>query len=557
MDAKAQNHFYVIIGAGAAGLQFAYYANRAKRDYIVLERKPHAGGQFNQFPRHRGLISINKVYTGETDYEKNLRWDWNSLLLEEEDRDKQPLFKTYNQDYFPNADWLVKYMCDYAKNLGLNVTYSTEVQRISKKNGKFTLYTNNNTYSCEALINCSGYSRPFVPDIPGLDLVEHYPNMPVDPELFTNQRVLVLGKGNSGFETADKLIPTAALIHILSPSPIKFAWKTHYIGHVRALNSNFLDTYQLKSQNAVLDANVNGITKKDDNTFDVNVTYSHAMGETETLNYDRVLNCTGFSFDTGVFDLTCMPDVAHKGKFPAQKPNFESTNIDNLFFMGVLSHCLDLKKTTSGFIHGFRYNTRLLFRLCDMRFFGAEFPNYEIECSVEGFIDAMLERANNSSGLWQQFGYLQDLIQINPDYKTAQYYEELTPHQIPCTSVVKDNDYYTFSLEFNKVCGDPFNIQRAPDPNRAQESIFLHPVIRHYKKRHVVGELHVLEDLYTDWTHPTQHIAPMRKFLTEQFETHSDPTTGPKTTMHYDYTQQLPSSELNKMMITRAVRARM
>lgn len=281
------------------------------------------------------------------------------------------------------------------------------------------------------------------------------------------------------------------------------------------------------------------------------------MGENETLNYDRVLNCTGFSFDSTVFDPACMPDVAHKGKFPAQKANFESVNIDNLFFMGVLSHCLDLKKTTSGFIHGFRYNTRLLFRLLEQRYFGQEFPNYEVECSIDGLITAMLRRANTSSGLWQQFGYLVDLITINSDYKTCNYHEELSSHQVPQTNATQLKDYYTFTLEFNKVCGDPFNIQRAPDPNRAQESVFLHPVIRHYQKKSLINTVHLLEDLYTDWTHPTQHIAPLRKFLTEQFATHAAPYQAPKFVLQYDYTQQMPLDERTKMMIKPGMRARL
>jgi thioredoxin reductase len=541
---------YLLIGAGAAGLQFGYYCQRHGRSYVVLERKPHAGGQFSHFPRHRGLISINKVFTGETDYEKNLRWDWNSLLLEEGDREKQPLFKTYNQDYFPNADWLVVYMKDFARNLNINIKYDEEVERISKKNGKFIVYTSQqNAYTATALINCSGYSKPFLPSIPGIEEVEHYPTMSINPELFRNQHVLVMGKGNSGFETADKLIPTAAVIHMISPSPIKFAWKTHYIGHVRALNSNFLDTYQLKSQNAVLDATLNHIHKNAEGKFEVNVSYTHAMGESETLVYDRVLNCTGFSFDTGLFDMSCKPDVAFKGKFPAQKPNWESTNIENLFFVGVLSHCLDHKKTTSGFIHGFRYNARCLFRLLDLRFFNEPYPCYPVECSVKGLVDACLARANQSSGLWQQFGYLRDLITIDPDHKTATYHEELTQYQIPCTNAVHLNDYYEFSLEFNKVCGDPFNIQRAPVPGRAQESIFLHPVMRHYKEGQLVGELHLLEDLYTDWTHPTQHIEPFMTFMRQQFAIHTPATTGQPFVFSYTNESQMPLEQREHMMI--------
>jgi hypothetical protein len=43
---------------------------------------------------------------------------------------------------------------------------------------------------------------------------------------------------------------TAAVIHVAGPHSIRMAWRTHYVGHLRAVNNNFLDTYQLKSQNA-------------------------------------------------------------------------------------------------------------------------------------------------------------------------------------------------------------------------------------------------------------------------------------------------------------------
>ena len=45
-------------------------------------------------------------------------------------------------------------------------------------------------------------------------------------------------------------------MHVAGPSPLRLAWKTHYVGHLRAVNNNFLDTYQLKSQNAVLDGSM-------------------------------------------------------------------------------------------------------------------------------------------------------------------------------------------------------------------------------------------------------------------------------------------------------------
>ena len=72
---------YVIIGAGPAGLQLAYYFEQKNLDYLVLEQANAPGFFLKNFPRHGTLISINKVYTGCDDKEANLRWDWNSLLL--------------------------------------------------------------------------------------------------------------------------------------------------------------------------------------------------------------------------------------------------------------------------------------------------------------------------------------------------------------------------------------------------------------------------------------------------------------------------------------------
>ena len=67
-----------------------------------------------------------------------------------------------------------------------------------------------------------------------------------------NKKILIIGQGNSAFEVADHLIDTTALIHILGRDALKFAWQTHYAGDLRAVNNNFLDTYQLKTQNGII-----------------------------------------------------------------------------------------------------------------------------------------------------------------------------------------------------------------------------------------------------------------------------------------------------------------
>src|ERR1041384_940400 len=101
---------YLIIGAGPAGLQLAALLERDGRDYAVLERGSGPGTFFTRYPRHRQLISINKVHTGYTDPELSLRMDWNSLLSD----DPELLFTRYSEEYFPRADDFVRYLADFA-----------------------------------------------------------------------------------------------------------------------------------------------------------------------------------------------------------------------------------------------------------------------------------------------------------------------------------------------------------------------------------------------------------------------------------------------------------
>jgi cation diffusion facilitator CzcD-associated flavoprotein CzcO len=90
------HHDYIIVGAGPAGLQLGYFLQRSGRDYLILEAGDVPGKFFEHYPRHRKLISANKVYTGYSDSVRNLRWDWNSLVSE----DDTLLFKHYSREYF-------------------------------------------------------------------------------------------------------------------------------------------------------------------------------------------------------------------------------------------------------------------------------------------------------------------------------------------------------------------------------------------------------------------------------------------------------------------------
>src|SRR5690606_38791355 len=136
----------------------------------------------------------------------------------------------------------------------------------------------------------------------------------------------IIGRGNSAFETADSLMETAAVIHVVGSGSLPLAWKTHYVGHLRAVNNNFLDSYQLKSQNALLDGKVLEIRREGDR-FSVPVSFERVAEVVKDIPYDRVIVATGFRFDTSIFDPACAPDLIVDGRFPALTPVGESVNV--------------------------------------------------------------------------------------------------------------------------------------------------------------------------------------------------------------------------------------
>jgi thioredoxin reductase len=519
-------HEYLIIGAGPGGLQLGYLLKKSGRDYCILERDREAGSFFKTFPRHRTLISINKIYTGYHDYETNLRWDWNSLLCDDHDL----LFKNFSREYYPPARALVDYLNEFVKRNELNVQFDTPVSRISRDGETFRVVDGaGRVFTSRVLVVASGNTRPYQPDVPGIELAENYLNMTLDRDDFLGQRVLILGKGNSAFETADHLLGVTSLIHLLSPHSVKMAWKSHYVGHLRAINNSLLDTYLLKQQNAMLDGELVKLERRADGKIVAVVHYAHAADEVEELVYDRVLCCTGFRFDDSIFDDSCRPELTIMDRFPAQTAAWESTNVPNLYFAGTLMQMRDFKKKQSGFIHGFRYNIHLLHRIIEERYEGVPAPVTEIEGTPEAIVEKLVHRANVNSGLWQQTGFMCDMVVVR-EGQPALYYEDLTVDYVMEGELGQHNHYYLMTMEFGQEIidsyPDPFAVPRVhkDDVDRSELSTGIHPILRRYCRGEKVAEHHVIEDLLSEFKEDV-HVEPQLRFFRKELGM-KDPSRG-------------------------------
>ncbi|MBV1860898.1 MAG: NAD(P)-binding domain-containing protein [Nannocystaceae bacterium] len=513
--AKVQEIDYLILGAGPAGLQLAYFLERAGRNYVVLDGADHVGAFFSRYPRHRTLLSINKSVTGRDDPEFNLRHDWNSLICD----DPSLRITQMTDDYLPSADVLVDYLARFAKAYDLNVRLKHRVGKIQREHdGRFAVECESGTcYSARSVVVATGVGKPLRPDIPGIELAQPYETMSVDPEAYRGQNVLILGKGNSAFETADNLIPTTAVIHMLSPHPVTLAWDSRFVGHVRAVNNNFLDTYHLKSQNGIIDGHVREMVKTEAGKVRVSFSSIHARNEVEQIEYDTVLCCTGFRFDSAIFDRSCAPEVSDCGRLPKMSMGFESPNVPGLFFAGALTQFLDHKKAQSAFIHGFRYNAQALAGLLARRYHDTPLPSESVEAKPQALAQAVLERMNRVSSLWQQVGFLADMLVLpEKSGEPARYvfglpYDYLVEHG---PELSRGQDFYICMFRLGENPPNAHDYDRSTDLYDGASSTNIHPVLEHRcgQRGTLRSEFHVLEDFLADWS-GREYLGPCAEYF--------------------------------------------
>jgi thioredoxin reductase len=487
---------YIILGAGPAGLQTGYFLSEAGIDYKIIERALAPASFYTTFPRRRELISFNRTNTIFNDRRINLRFDWNSLLT----KDNDFRLSDITRSLYPKADGLVDYLQSFSARYRLNINFGVDISSVcSSDDGKFILHAENaSIFSCYHLIVATGFSKSFVPEIPGIELCEGYESADISPEDFEGKRILIIGKGNSAFEVADIALETASLVHIASPSPVKLAWKSRHPGHVRANHVRLLDSYQLKLLNGTLDCHILDISSYG-TSLKATVSYVHADGEIEELIYDRIIRCTGFSFDDSIFDKSCKPRTVIAGKLPATTPFWESVNIKNLFFAGTLTQARDFKRASSAFIGGFRYNARTLSKYLASSQDISRYPREALSRNAAELADYILERCNTNSALWAQFGYLCDIFIMTPSgFETL---KEL-PYQALDEGLGSDNEHMlSLVFEWGEWPGDEMEVQRHPTASKAYTNVFLHPILRRHYLGKVIATHHILEDLFGVYTY--------------------------------------------------------
>jgi len=415
----------IVIGSGPGGLQLSYSLSRLGVDHAVLSDDPAPGGMFRRWPVFQRMLSWTKPFTGiartSRAYE---RYDWNSLLADDElHRAVMPALMD-GTSYFPSRPEMQKGLETFAERTGIRVRHgcrwesTTVIPSPAGAGGQgggddFVLTTSDGEYRAPVVVFAVGVAQPFRPPTPGLEQVPHYGDFrPV--ETYKDRRVFIVGKQNSGFEIATGLLPWARQLILASPSPTKLSVNTRTLVGVRARYVQPYEDAALAGGVIILDTTIEEVIK---DGAGYRVRTRDTAGRELTMPADDVIAATGFV--TPLRDLPAL-GVATFGqsRLPAQTPFWESATRPGIFFAGTITQGAGgLKKhgipSNSGAVQGYRYNARVLARHLAETKFGVAASRERLDAAA--LVPYLLDQVSNGPELWHQRSYLARVINLDRD----------------------------------------------------------------------------------------------------------------------------------------------
>ncbi|NYE06217.1 putative flavoprotein involved in K+ transport [Bacillus niacini] len=312
----------IVIGGGQAGLASAYYLTKNGLKYIILEASDQATGSWPKYYESLTLFSPAK---------------YSSL---------PGLQFPGDPNHYPTKDEVISYFNEYTKYHKLNVRTGEKVTKVSKNGKDFVIVTEKGSvFNSKAIIAGTGaFSYPNIPAIDGSEdfkgKIIHssaYKNV----EEFNNQRVIVVGGGNSAIQIAYELAKVS-IVSLAIRKPISYIpqrvlgkdihfWlkvtgiDTLPYGRRFSMNTSVMDTGIYKT--AILN------NRPDSRLMFANYTEEGVVwvdGREEKV--DSVIYATGYK--PNVSYLTPLKDAINQSAYPVQTKGI-STTVDGLYYVGL------------------------------------------------------------------------------------------------------------------------------------------------------------------------------------------------------------------------------
>jgi len=225
------------------------------------------------------------------------------------------------------------------------------------------------------------------------------------------------------------------------------------------------------------------------------------------LPFDAIIAATGFTGNLDAIDQTVDTPRLH-GKFPDIDGIFRCRGVDGLYFAGALTHGPDYRSfSSSGFIHGFRYNSIIL-----AHHLAAKLGAVEAHPRIANnkLLDRLMGELEEDAGIYLQPGYIgrcyrstHDGVWLDLGYQTRRWFEAEPP---------AESTLLLATLEYGDIHAFPdmMEIPRSPgDPDR---SVHIHPVIR-ARSADNSQEVHLEESLLNRFAGMAASRRRLKQFL--------------------------------------------
>jgi len=418
MASPPGSHPVVVVGSGPGGLQVSAELSALGVRHAVISADPAPGGMFRRWPHFQRLLSWTKPHvTDDPTDPRAERADWNSLLTElPQARSLQRGFMDGSSS-FPSRPEMEANLVAFADRASIDVRYDSaweSTRRVEDADGaRFVLVTRGGEYRARHVVLAVGVAEPWMPATPGIELAGSYAQ--VQPaEAYRGQRVLIIGKQNSGFELANGLLPWARSIALVSPSPVSLSVVTRTLVGVRARYLQPFEDAMLGGGVTILDASLERIQRTVDGALAVHLQRAD-RAQALVAEVDSVIAATGFQ--TPLRDLPSMGlAVAGQSRLPVQTSWWESATLPGIHFAGTITQgARGLRRhgvpANSGAVHGSRYNARLLARHL-ARQLGMQ-PAPPPVLAPDAATDLVARELTTSAELFHQRGYLARVLTVD------------------------------------------------------------------------------------------------------------------------------------------------
>ncbi|UGU14990.1 ArsO family NAD(P)H-dependent flavin-containing monooxygenase [Sinomicrobium kalidii] len=313
----------IVIGGGQSGLATGYYLRRGRLSYLILDDREKRGGAWQS------------------------AWDSLTLFSPAQHSSLPGWLMPKSEGPFPTRREVIDYLGRYEERYGFPVERPVRVNNMERENDLFRLITTKGDFYTRAVIAATGtWANPVIPDVDGREKFKgiqlHSANYK-NPEVFQDQKVLVVGEGNSGAQIMAEVSKYGREVKWATRNTPEFLPDDvdgHYLFNIASAKYRAekegkpfdLSNYNLGNivmVPSVKEARSRGVLTSEGSftgMYEGGVIWENGTKEA----FDAVIWCTGFGYATSFLDTVVRPD--EKGIISTDETR--ATEVPGLWLVG-------------------------------------------------------------------------------------------------------------------------------------------------------------------------------------------------------------------------------